>query len=199
MLVSLLFCYTKHMILGIDEAGRGCWAGPLVAGAVMLQRPIVGLKDSKQLSRQQREMLYDLIQANAFVGIGWASAQEVDDLGLTAATRLAMQRAVEQIREPCNEIIIDGNINYLPERAKVKTLVKADSLIAEVSAASIIAKVTRDRYMEQTAVTHPHYGFEKHVGYGTKLHLEKLKEHGICELHRLSYKPLQALLGVTNV
>lgn len=180
-------------IVGIDEVGRGCWAGPLVAAAVMLHRPIAGLKDSKQLSKRQRVHLHKIIYDNADIGLGWVSAQEIDRIGLTQAVSLAMSQALAGITDNYDEIIIDGNFNYLPKLPNVKTLVKADSLVPAVSAASIVAKVARDQYMKEVAVKFPVYKFEQHVGYGTKLHHELLKLHGVCELHRLSYKPIQEL------
>jgi ribonuclease HII len=183
------------VIAGIDEVGRGCWAGPLLAGAVVLNQPINGLKDSKQLSRQQRERLAAEIRLMApAIGVGWVTAAEVDDIGLTAAVGLAMQRALAQITVPYDEVIIDGNFNFLPENAKAKTLVRADATIPAVSAASIIAKVARDQYMAEIAGQYPDYGFERHVGYGTALHLQRLKLHGVSDLHRRSFKPVQALV-----
>jgi ribonuclease HII len=187
--------YCSEMIVGIDEVGRGCWAGPLLAGAVVLSNPISGLRDSKKLSKRQRESLAPMIMEQAFmVGIGWVSAQEVDKLGLTAAVRLAMQRALQQIRIPYDKIIIDGSYNFLSDNPKASTLVKADNLIPAVSAASIIAKVTRDRYMAELGKQFPAYGFERHVGYGTAQHLAALKEYGVILHHRTSYKPVAALV-----
>jgi len=183
------------MIVGIDEVGRGCWAGPLVACAVMLSKSIVGLADSKVLSASRRELLNKRIYSEALsIGLGWVSPREVDCLGLTCAVRLAMQRAVAEITTDHDEIIIDGNYNFLPDNPKAKTLVKADSLVPAVSAASIVAKVARDKYMAEAGKTYPQYQFEKHVGYGTALHHEMLKLHGVCALHRLSYKPIKALI-----
>ncbi len=181
--------------VGIDEVGRGCWAGPLVAGAVILKQPIGGLKDSKKLSKKQREKLAAEIevQAPAF-GLGWVQPVEIDEMGLTAAIELAMRRALEQITASYDEIIIDGNFNFLPENPKVHTVIKADDTVPAVSAASIIAKVARDNYMAEIVEKFPDYGFERHVGYGTALHLERLKLHGVCELHRRSFKPIAALI-----
>jgi ribonuclease HII len=181
--------------VGIDEVGRGCWAGPVVAGAVVLHQPIPGLKDSKKLSKQQREAVTLLIndQARA-IGIGWVSALEVDTIGLTEAVRLAMVRALEQIQTQYDEIIIDGSFNFLADNPKASTLVKADDLIPAVSAASIVAKVARDQYMVELGLQFPEYGFESHVGYGTARHLEALQLWGITEYHRKSVKPVAALL-----
>lgn len=182
------------VIVGIDEVGRGCWAGPVVAGAVILDEPIKGLTDSKLLSKKRREVLVLEIKLQAVaIGLGWVSAQEVDTLGLTAAVRLAMQRAMEQITTPYDEIIVDGNLNFLVDNLKARAIIKADLSVPSVSAASILAKVARDQYMAEAAGEYPQYGFDKHVGYGTAFHHEKLKLHGVCELHRLSFKPIQAL------
>lgn len=187
----------SKIIIGIDEAGRGCWAGPLVAAAVALAEPIEGLTDSKLLTKRKRHALELLIKDQALAyGVGFVSAADVDELGLTAATSMAMRLAVDQLGLVDADIIIDGNLNYLPDRPRVKTLIKADKLIPEVSAASILAKVARDNYMAEASSRFPEYLFEKHVGYGTALHLEKLRLHGPCELHRLSYKPVKNLLIV---
>ncbi len=180
-------------IIGIDEVGRGCWAGPLVAGAVMLGKPINGLTDSKLLSAARRKQLSIDIYAHAAAwGLGWVSATEVDVLGLTAAVKLAMERAVQCIGPIADEIIIDGNYNYLPQYQQAHTLIKADLTIPSVSAASIIAKVARDEWMAQVAKDYPEYGFERHVGYGTKQHQAALSKMGPCPIHRLSYKPVSA-------
>lgn len=202
-------------VIGIDEVGRGCWAGPLVAAAVLLDEPPDGLKDSKLLSRRQREKLDTIIRAEALAyGIGWVSPQEVDAAGITAAVTLAMHRALQQLVAAMNraatqradvDIIIDGNYNFLAGCDRLdlaqndtlglsfhtRTLVHADALVPAVSAASIIAKVARDRYMTEKAAVFPAYGFESHVGYGTPRHIAALKQYGVCELHRLSYKPIQ--------
>lgn len=180
--------------VGIDEVGRGCWAGPLVAGAVILGHPITGLRDSKKLIKQQRVKLDAEIQVRAAaIGLGWVKPAEIDDIGLSAAVGLAMQRALEQILVDYDEIIIDGNFNFLPDNPKAKTIVKADDSVPAVSAASIVAKVARDKYMAEIAEKYPDYGFKKHVGYGTALHLERLKLYGVSDLHRRSFKPVSAL------
>ena len=190
-------CYTARMIVGIDEVGRGCWAGPVVAGAVLLPEPntIPGLKDSKKLSKKQREKLDAEIRVGAAsYGIGWVSAEELDEIGLTAAVGLAMHRALEQVRGNYSKIVVDGNYNYLADNPQAETLVGADNLVPAVSAASIIAKVARDRFMADAAVQYPGYGFEAHVGYGTAAHLLALKQQGLCILHRRSFKPIQAYI-----
>jgi len=182
--------------VGIDEVGRGCWAGPLVAGAVILASPIPGLKDSKKLNKEQRESLAVEIELHAAAfGLGWVQPEEVDEIGLTEAVRLAMRRAIDSVQIPYDEIIIDGNINYLAYDTRSKAVIKADDVVPTVSAASILAKVARDSWMMGEAHERfPEYEFDSHVGYGTKRHVELLKLHGVSPLHRKSYKPIQALL-----
>lgn len=180
--------------VGIDEVGRGCLAGPLVAGAVVLAGPISGLKDSKLLTRLARERLDEIIRASALAfGLGWVSAVEIDKLGLTSAVALAMQRALAEIAIDYDEIIIDGNYNFLASNPLASTLVRADNLIPAVSAASIIAKVARDNYMIELADSYRDYGFEHHVGYGTKAHLLALAKFGASYIHRRSFAPVKAL------
>ena len=188
-------CYTGGMIVGVDEVGRGCWAGPVAAGAVVLSKRMRGLKDSKLLTAPQRVALDAKIRVNALsFGIGWASVEEIDQLGMTEAVRLAMHRALDLITVEYDELVVDGNYNYFADNPKSRTLIDADNLIPEVSAASIIAKVARDAYMAEIAANFPQYGFERHVGYGTAAHRAALALHGVCELHRQSFKPIQALL-----
>lgn len=166
--------------VGIDEVGRGCWAGPLVAGAVILSRPMRGLRDSKQLTKARREVLAARIQKQALsYGLGWVSAREIDELGLTLATTLAMRRALGSLTAGYDEIIIDGNLNFLSDNPKARTMIKADDSVPVVSAASILAKVARDGYMADAANEYPEYGFTSHVGYGTKLHMERLMLYGV--------------------
>lgn len=184
------------MILGIDEVGRGPWAGPLVVGAVVLGgATIEGLTDSKKLTKKRREELDVVIreQASGF-GLGWVAAEELDQIGLSAALVLATKRAVQQVTASYHEIIIDGTVNFLKDTSKgqfVTTLKKADLLIPSVSAASIIAKVARDAYMTQQNILYPGYGFVSHVGYGTAMHRVAIEKLGVTPLHRLSFAPLQ--------
>lgn len=183
--------------VGIDEVGRGCWAGPLVAGAVVLGKPIAELRDSKKLTKKRREELSEQILASArAVGFGWVSAQDVDAVGLSEAVRLAMQRALDQITVEFDVLIIDGNINYFPADARAKAIVKADDSVPAVSAASIVAKVARDNWMAKQAQNYPEYQFDRHVGYGTALHIKALQDHGVCALHRQSYKPIKVVMGL---
>lgn len=182
--------------MGIDEVGRGCWAGPLVAGAVILHAPVPGLADSKKLTKVVRERLAQQIDESATVGLGWVTSAEIDNIGLTKAVGLAMRRAFDQLNHPYDEIIIDGNINYMPMNAKAKAVIKADGSVPCVSAASIVAKVARDAYMGSEAhMLHPEYGFDRHVGYGTKAHIAALETWGATPLHRTSYKPIQRLIA----
>ena len=188
-------------IVGIDEVGRGCWAGPLVAGAVILRKPIAGLKDSKKLSKTERERLGKIIHEEALaVGLGWVWPADIDASGITTAVKTAMTEALQMIRIDYDEVIIDGNINYLSGilgpscRAEITAVIKADDTVPAVSAASIVAKVARDNYMAEMAETYPGYGFEAHVGYGTAAHIAALQTLGVSGIHRLSYKPIRALL-----
>lgn len=184
------------MILGIDEVGRGCWAGPLVMGAVVLgESKVEGLTDSKVLTKKRRaELALEINDKALAAGLGWVEAREIDELGLSRSLRLACRRAVEQIKAPHSEIIIDGTVNFLAGTGKEpfsSTLAKADLLIPAVSAASIVAKEARDLYMRQQAEIYPGYGFEEHVGYGTAKHRLAIEKNGPCELHRLSFAPLR--------
>lgn len=187
----------KKLILGIDEAGRGAWAGPLVVGAVILGDYILeGLTDSKLLSKQLRKRYAELIYENALVAnLGWVSPNEIDKIGLTKATKLAIIRALDGTAGIKSEIIIDGNINYLNNDKNSRCLIKADQIIPEVSAASVIAKVSRDEYMKNLSLKFPNYGFDSHVGYGTPAHLKNIKKHGILNIHRKSYKPIMGLIN----
>ena len=186
-------------ILGIDEVGRGPWAGPLVVGACVLgDAQIEGLTDSKKLTARRREALAPVIHEQAAVGLGWVSAAELDKIGMTAALCKAARQAVKQIHVPFHEIIIDGTINFLrdtPLAKYVQVMTKADLLVPEVSAASIVAKVARDEYMYKLAEKYPGYGFEKHVGYGTAAHRAALKLLGPCPEHRKSFRPIKEMLG----
>ena len=189
-----------YMILGVDEVGRGPWAGPLVVGAVVLGGvQIEGLTDSKKLTKKRREALVPVIkeQASAWA-LGWVAAHELDTIGMPEALKLATRRAVEQIKAPYSEIIIDGTINFLADTGKgeyVTCLPKADLLIPSVSAASVLAKVARDDFMAEQDDIYPGYDFRKHAGYGVAAHRSAIDKLGVCELHRLSFAPLQKYKG----
>lgn len=186
-------------MIGIDEVGRGCLAGPLLVVAARQTSELPeGLADSKMLSKQQREALIDGVKASCQLGEGWVQPEEIDEHGLAAAMRLGVSRALLMLGAADDEeIVMDGNVNYCPpEFANVSVVIKADSSHPIVSAASIYAKVTRDKHMERIAKFHPFYGFEHHVGYGTALHLSALKAHGACAIHRKSFKPVQEYMGV---
>lgn len=192
-------------ILGIDEVGRGPLAGPLVVGAVVLPTEekewFVELADSKKLTAKKRERLSELILAEAVVGLGWVSNIELDEVGISGALRLATRRAVKAVQKlhaPFSQIVIDGKVNFLkntPLEEYVSVMIKADDLIREVSAASIVAKVARDKYMCELAGKYPEYGFEKHMGYGTVFHRKAIEEFGICPEHRRSFEPCKSLTG----
>lgn len=184
-----------EIVCGVDEAGRGPLAGPVCAAAVILPKglEIEGLNDSKKLTDKKRRELYDVIVEKAVsYGIAMADEKEIDEINILQATFLAMQRALGKLTVKPNLALIDGN------RAKdfglpVRTIVKGDSLSASIAAASILAKVTRDRLMEELDETYPQYGFAVHKGYGTKRHYEALRELGPCEIHRRTF--LKKLYG----
>lgn len=185
------------LIAGVDEAGRGPLAGPVVAAAVILDElhPILGLADSKKLSARRREQLFDEIRAKALCcAVAQASVQEIDELNILQATLLAMRRAVEGLRLSPNLVLVDGNrLPVLPMRAEA--IVKGDALVAAISAASILAKVTRDRWCVEVDQEYPQYGFAKHKGYGTALHLAALQAHGACPEHRTTFRPVTEVLA----
>lgn len=202
------------MILGIDEVGRGPYAGPLVIGACILpnaekieEEPekyhwISELTDSKKLTAKRRETLHTKIKEGAVAtATGWVYANEIDEIGLSESLRLACRKAVKQIQEtrvPFSEIIIDGTMNFLSGtllEKYVSTLTKGDLLIKEISAASILAKVERDRYMTELAEKYPEYGFEKHVGYGTSAHQKAMEDFGLTPEHRRSFRPVREIMS----
>ncbi len=187
---------TPGLWAGVDEAGRGPLAGPVVAAAVILDdlQPIKGLADSKVLSALRREKLYDEILAKALCcSIAQASVEEIDKLNILQATMLAMQRAVEGLRLKPVKVLVDGN--RLPVLGMLaEAIVKGDALVPAISAASIIAKVHRDRWCAQFHLEYPQYGFAGHKGYGTAEHLAALREHGACPQHRRSFSPVAEVL-----
>ena len=189
-------CHNGRMILGIDEVGRGPWAGPLVVAAVVLPDglSLEYLNDSKKVTKKRRIVLEAAIKKEALgYGIGWVSSDELDQIGMAEALRRAARQAVEQVTCSYHEIIIDGSINFLTGTEKgryVTTMPKADALVPSVSAASILAKVARDRFMIAQDTVYPGYGFASHVGYGTAMHRQAIQDLGVTPLHRLSFRPL---------
>jgi len=185
------------MIIGIDEVGRGCWAGPLlvVAARQVAELP-EGLRDSKLLTKGQREMFIEGIKQACDLGEGWVVPIEIDQFGLTKAMQLATARALKNLDARTNEkIIFDGNINYCePKYVMASPVINADEIFPIVSAASIFAKVTRDNYMSELPARYEIYEFDRHVGYGTKRHIELLKLYGVSDIHRKSFKPVKAML-----
>ena len=190
-------------ICGVDEAGRGPLVGAVVAGAVVLDpnNPIAGLKDSKKLTAARREYLYEQIMEKAKAwGVGEASPAEIDDINILQATMLAMRRAVEDLTSRLggwpDKALIDGN--RCPELQIVaEAIIKGDAKEPAISAASIIAKVTRDRQMISLHERHPEYGFAQHMGYPTEAHFAALKQYGACDQHRRSFSPVRKVLEST--
>ena len=194
------------LVVGIDEAGRGPWAGPVVAGAVIFLTKEVdaflleNLNDSKKLSAKKRELLYDrLFEEQAcgriLIGIGQASAAEIDKINILQATFLAMNRAVEALGQKPDFALVDGNQKPKGLICGCQTVVKGDARSYSIAAASIAAKVYRDRLMADLAEKYPFYGFERNAGYGTKAHIEGLKNNGVIDgVHRLSYRPIQEII-----
>lgn len=182
------------MIAGIDEAGRGPLAGPVVAAAVCFKTEDIpkGLKDSKLLTPKKRESLFSEIQENAYWGIGIASVLEIDQCNILQATFMAMQRAYEQLPIRPTLVQIDGNQAPILQ-CKIECIIKGDQLVPVISAASVLAKVTRDRMMLEFDQQYPNYGFADHKGYGTKSHMAALREWGPCEIHRQSFAPVRAM------
>ena len=187
------------LVAGIDEAGRGAWAGPVVAAAVILNLSEVSalqkVNDSKQLSPRQRETLYQIVIDHCVAyGVGQGSVEEIDSIGILPATRLAMTRAVEALNPQPDALIIDAV--RLPQVNKPQAVFYfADSISLSVAAASILAKVTRDRWMIAADTQYPAYCFARHKGYGTQIHQAALQSVGPCEIHRKSYRPIAALLA----
>lgn len=184
------------LIAGVDEAGRGPLAGPVVAAAVILDdlNPISGLADSKKLTPLRREQLFDEIRAKALCcSIAQASVEEIDQLNILQATLLAMRRAVEGLRLKPTKVLVDGNRLPLLD-VLAEAIVRGDSLVPAISAASILAKVHRDRWCVEYHQQFPQYGFATHKGYGTAVHMAALREHGACPQHRKSFAPVAEVL-----
>lgn len=184
-------CYEEgfEIVCGVDEAGRGPLAGPVCAAAVILPRnlAIEGLNDSKKLSDKRRRALFEQISAQAVsYGIAFATEQEIDEINILQATFLAMRRALEQLSVRPSMALIDGN-RETDFGLQVRTIVKGDSLSANIAAASILAKVTRDDFMMRQAELYPQYGFDVHKGYGTRAHYDALRKYGPCPIHRRTF------------
>jgi len=181
-----------NIIVGVDEAGRGPLAGPVVAAAVYIPEEFdaSGIKDSKKISSKRREELYSRIMSECQVGIGSVAPEVIDQLNILQATMLAMRLATEELTIHFDKVIVDGN--RCPEIRNCKSIIKGDDKFVQISAASIIAKVNRDRVMIELAKTYPAYGFEEHKGYGTKSHISALEEYGpIRGVHRFSFSPVR--------
>ncbi|HET59908.1 MAG TPA: ribonuclease HII [Chloroflexi bacterium] len=183
-------------VAGVDEAGRGAWAGPVTAGAVILplsrnlENMLTGVRDSKQMSARQRDDMLDKIQQVAVAwAVGWASNVEIDMVGILPATRLAMQRAVACLQPAAQALIIDA-VNLPAVALPQESMKFGDQLCLSIAAASICAKVYRDRWMQAADHLYPGYGFARHKGYGTRQHQEAIVELGVCELHRFSFRPM---------
>ncbi len=193
-----LFAESKLVIAGVDEAGRGPLAGPVVAAAVILDesRPIVGLTDSKKLTSKKREALFSEICAKAHTyAIAEATVAEIDTINILQASLLAMKRAVEALNLKPHKILVDGTFCPAVSMAK-EAIVQGDLLVPVISAASILAKVHRDRLMLALDEQYPGYGFANHAGYGTKMHMDALKNLGPCPAHRTTFGPVKKLLTV---
>lgn len=188
----------KTCIVGVDEVGRGPWAGPVVAAAVWIDPDKIplGATDSKKLSAKKREALSKIILRDAKCSIAECSVEEVDNINIREATFLAMERAVEGLNLPVDFIYVDGNA--LPKNlpCTAQAVVKGDSKVLSIACASIVAKVYRDKMMADLANTYPHYAWERNAGYGTKAHQEGLAEYGVTQHHRKSFKPIKVLLGL---
>jgi ribonuclease HII len=188
------------LMAGVDEAGRGPLAGPVVAAAVILddRSPIKGLADSKQLTQLKRERLYDEIRAKALCcSVAQASVEEIDQLNILQATMLAMRRAVQGLRLKPSKVLVDGN-RLPPLDVLAEAIVCGDALVPSISAASILAKVTRDRLLCELHLQYPEYGFDRHKGYGTAQHMRALQMHGPLAVHRRSFAPVARALGTPS-
>jgi len=193
--LSLENKYKDHIIAGIDEVGRGSWAGPLVAGAVIIKQGmcVEGINDSKKLTDKKRKTLSETILKHHVSSIGSVSSSEINHIGLSKAIYLSIIRAIEMLPIRPTLLLIDGNYTY---NFGIETIniPKGDSKSISIAAASIVAKVYRDNLMKKLSITHPEYYWDKNVGYGTDLHMKGLKKIGVSKYHRVNYKPIQQIL-----
>ena len=190
--------YNKKVV-GVDEAGRGPLAGPVVAAAVIIEKyrdEFEGINDSKKLTEKKREELYPLIVENCKIGVGIVDCKRIDEINILNATFEAMKQAVDKIEEEYEVVLVDGNKKIKGFEGNQECIVKGDGKSLSIAAASIVAKVTRGRIMAETAAQFPQYNFEKHKGYGTKLHVEKILEYGPCKEHRETF--LKKIMGKNN-
>lgn len=189
-----------YKIIGVDEVGRGCLAGPVYAAAVSFNSDILSdlVTDSKLLSEKRRDELANEIKKHHQVGLGFATVEEIDELNILQASLLAMKRAVENLGVNSGHLLIDGNkaIPGMPANFKQTTIVKGDLRVSLISAASIVAKVTRDQLMKDLSLQYPHYGFEAHKGYSTVIHKKSIAEHGPCIWHRRSFSGVKEHLSL---
>lgn len=188
----------NKIIVGIDEAGRGPLAGPVVAAAVIMPTEIPGVADSKKLSAKKREKLFAEIYQICKVGVGIASVAEIDKINILQATMLAMQRAYQDLNIIADLVLVDGNKAPVLNCSKVEAIIDGDAKVAVISAASIIAKVTRDKIMQELSIHNPEYSWHKNSGYGTKLHLDAINEFGISKHHRLSFEPIKSKINLAT-
>lgn len=195
-----LYTQGYRQIAGVDEAGRGAWAGPIVSAAVIMPRYAIvdGIRDSKLLSLKRREELYEHILEHALAwAVGIIDADEIDRRGIEYANKQSMIMAVSQLAAQADFVVTDGNRG--PDfGVPSKTIIDGDALVYSIAAASIIAKVTRDRLMREAHALYPAYGFEQHVGYGTTLHQQMIEEHGPTPLHRKSFQPIRRLIAAVE-
>ena len=191
------FGWPQKLVAGIDEAGRGPWAGPVVSAVVILNEKNIpdGLNDSKKLSEKKRLSLYSSIYNFHFVGVGISSIEEIDSMNVLQATFLSMNRAVEDLNPQPEYILVDGNLDP-GLNFKTKCIIKGDSISISIAAASVIAKVTRDNLMLKLDKEFPNYNWKKNKGYGTAEHRNALELHGPCKYHRKSFSPINKMLGV---
>lgn len=202
-----LFANGYKLIGGIDEVGRGPLAGPVVAACVVMpsgfaikDKKLLGVKDSKKLSEKKREELFDIImEAFPAIGIGLCDHNTIDRINILEATFLAMKKSLGDLKEKPDCILVDGKFKIPNLSLAQKTIIKGDSLVFLIAAASIIAKVTRDRMMKEADEKYPQYGFAQHKGYGTKFHMEALKVYGACAIHRKSFGPVARQLKIKNL